>query len=433
MVGPGGSGSVRKLVPGRNPGAVRGFGFEVRGIEHSVPRVSREPAPYEAAVPDLIIVGGGIIGLATAREAALRGLSVTIVDRGRPGREATWAAGGMLSPIAESEGDGPFLEFALASLRRYSSWIQAIQDEAGRSVEYRETGKLRLAFTESEREELARRRSWAEERGLAVGWFEPEELRREEPDLSLSVRGALLLEDDYRIDNRRLADALIEAARKAGVRFRSGVEVHGVVSTGDRVRGVVTVHGEELESDRVLVAAGAWSGALAGLPGELPVRPVRGQMLALRPDRLPSERVLESGEAYLIPRGGGRLLVGATVEDADFIPGITAEGIRSLLDGALRLVPGLGSASIEESWSGFRPGTPDGQPILGAHPDLEGLFVATGHFRNGILLAPLTGASMAALVADDSSGPSLPAAFAPGRARRIREHRPVGVPADGPA
>lgn len=383
-------------------------------------------------MPDLIIVGGGIIGLATAREAALRGLSVTVVDRGRPGREATWAAAGMLSPIAEAEVDGPFLEFGLASLRRYSAWVDAIEDESEHSVEYREAGKLRLAFTEADRVELAERRVWAEDRGLGVRWLEPEELRREHPDLSLSVRGALLLEDDYRVDNRRLADALVEAARTAGTRFRSGIEVQGIASAGGRVTGVTTIDGETLQADRVLVAAGAWSGALEGLPDELPVHPVRGQMLALRPDRLPWERVLESAEVYLIPREDGRLLVGATVEDAGFQPGITAEGVRSLLDGALRLVPVLGSASIEEFWSGFRPGTPDGRPILGADPKLEGLFVATGHFRNGILLAPLTGASMAALIADDTSGPSLPAAFAPGRTLPADRRPPVPVPADGP-
>ncbi|TVP53540.1 MAG: glycine oxidase ThiO [Gemmatimonadales bacterium] len=363
---------------------------------------------------DLIIVGGGIIGLSTAREAAIRGLSVTLLERGRPGREASWAAAGMLSPLAEASADGPFLDFALASLRRYRSWVAAIEEESGRTVEYRESGKLRLALSVRERGLLEQRREWASARGLHARWFEPAELREKEPGLSLSVQGALLIEEDFRVDNRRLAEALVEAAREAGVRIQSGVEVEAIEHRGGRVLGVRTAEGDSISGDRVLIAAGAWSGALQGLPRPIAVTPVRGQMLALGTEGPFSERVLESEEVYLIPRDDGRLLVGATVEEVGFEPGITAAGIRSLLEGALRLVPGLGSAPIVEFWSGFRPGTPDGHPILGPSPEVDGLFWATGHFRNGILLAPLTAVVLAAAIAG-GDGPRIPEAFAADR------------------
>lgn len=363
---------------------------------------------------DLVIVGGGIIGLAVARDAALRGLTVTVLERNRPGQEASRAAAGMLSPLAEAPDDGPFLEFSLASLRRYRSWIEDLEEVSGIDVGFHESGKLRLALGEEEKARLDVRNGWAAERGLSTHWLGPAEVRSEVPDLSTEVLGALLIEEDYRVDNRLLTDALVESARQAGVRMTSGVTVTELGTKEDRVTGVTTADGDVVEARRVLLAAGAWSGSLPGFPS-LPVRPVHGQMLSLRargpaPSGRPDRRVIETEALYLVPRDDGRLLVGATVEEVGFRQGPTAEGIRSLLAGALRLLPRLGDAAIDELWSGLRPGTPDGRPIMGASEEIGGLYFATGHFRNGILLAPMTGSALGSLIAGDE-GPSIPDEF----------------------
>lgn len=350
---------------------------------------------------DLVVVGGGVIGLSVAREARARGMQVTVVERGRPGREASWAAAGMLSPLGEALEPGPFLRFGLESLEAYPDFAAELEEETGIPVEHRRCGKLRVALSEPEKERLLGRHRWAVEQGFSARWLAPEAIRTSEPALCTPVRGGLLLDEDHRVDGRALMEALIRSVRQRQTRLLEGSEVRAVEAAKGRARGIVLKSGIRIEADAVLVAAGAWSGRLEGLPTPLPVRPVRGQMLCLRPQTLPSARVLESEEGYLVPRDDGRLLVGATVEEAGFERGVTAGGVRSLLDAALRLVPGLASAPVSESWAGFRPGTPDGLPILGEHPEVEGLFVATGHFRNGILLAPATARTMGALVAGD--------------------------------
>lgn len=366
---------------------------------------------------DLVVVGGGVVGLGAAREAALRGLRVILVERGHPGREASWAAAGMLSPFSEAEADGPFLDFGLRSLELWPGWAAELEAAAGHPVGYRESGKLRVALSLEEEERLRARLRWAAARGLEARWVDGEELRETEPLLTPHARGGLLLEKDFQVDNRLLGAALEEAGRRAGAEIRSGSAVRGIRSAGGRVEGVTLEDGSRIDAPRVLLAAGAWSAEVGGLPRPLPVRPVRGQMLALLPAVLPSSRLLESEEVYLVPRGDGRLLVGATVEDVGFRPGVTAEGIRGLLAGVLRLVPGARDAPIAELWSGFRPGTADGNPILGPDPDLEGLLLGTGHFRNGVLLAPLTALILGALAAGEAA-PSIPEPFRPGRIRR---------------
>jgi glycine oxidase len=366
---------------------------------------------------DLVVVGGGVVGLGVARDARRRGLRVLLLDRGRAGGEATWAAAGMLSPLSEAHADdGPFLEVGLASLRAFRDWVGEVEEEAGFEVEYRECGKLMLALSTPERSRLQAHATRARDAGLGARWLEPRELRREEPGLALSVQGALHLEEDYRVDPRRLAEALLEAVRRAGVEVREGTEVRGIDAGAGGLRGVLARDGTAIPAERVVVAAGAWSGGLEGLPCPLPVRPVRGQMAALRPSPPLPEVMLESEEVYLIPRDDGRLLIGATVEEVGFRPGLTADGVRGLLEAAGRIVPGLGRAALVELWSGFRPGSPDGQPILGEHPELPGLFLATGHFRNGILLAPYTARALGAALAGEPE-PAIPDAFRAGRFR----------------
>lgn len=364
---------------------------------------------------DVVVVGGGVVGLGVARDAALRGLSVVVVERGMPGRGASWAAAGMLSPISEAApGNTPFLEIGLQSLRLWREWVAGVEEASGVDVGYHECGKLRVALSTPEAEMLGERYEHARSHGLDVRWLDPEAIRTEEPSVSPGALGGLRIGDDYTVDNRGLADALLGAARRAGVEVRVGTEAVAVEVDGGSVAGVRLADGGRLPAGRVVVAAGAWAGALSGLPHPLPVRPVKGQMLALRPDGPLFRGMLESEDVYLVPRSDGRILVGATVEESGFETEVTAEGVRGLLAGAIRLAPALGRARLAETWAGLRPGTPDGLPILGPDPATSGLFHATGHFRNGILLAPFTAQAIGALVCGES-GPSIPDAYRPDR------------------
>jgi len=363
---------------------------------------------------DLVVIGGGVVGLAVARDARGRGMEVIVLERGRPGREASWAAAGMLSPLGEAREGGPFLEFGLEALRAWPGWARELEDESGIDLEYRRSGKLRVALTEEELLDLEARGAWAAERNVGHRRLDADEAARQCRGLASHVRGALLLEEDHQLENRLLGEALAASGRARGVEIRDGSGARAVQITRGRVQGVVLDDGTELGAGAVLVAAGAWSGNLEGLPSPLPVRPVRGQILALLPEELPSGRIVESSRVYLVPRVDGRLVVGATQEEVGFKPGLTADGVRGLLAGATELVPALASASLQELWFGFRPGTPDGHPILGPDAHVEGLFLATGHFRNGILLAPVTARALGALLAGQE-GPGIPEAFLPGR------------------
>jgi glycine oxidase len=354
------------------------------------------------------------VGLAVARDAALRGMKVALLERGRVGREASWAAAGMLSPLGEAREGGAFLELGLAGLEAWPEWIRSLEEETGVEVDFRRCGKLRVAFTCEEAHRLEARRGWAEERGVPHRFFPGPDARREVPSLPESVLAGLLVEQDHRLENRLLTEALLASARSLGVDVREGTGARGLMTEREQVRGVTLEDGSTLAAAMVLVAAGAWSGRLDGLPFSLPVRPVRGQILSLLPARLPTERILESDRIYLVPRSDGRLVVGATQEEAGFDRGLTAGGIRGLLEGAVELIPELAGARVHEMWSGLRPGTPDGNPILGRMPGIDGLLVATGHFRNGILLASITARTLGAMAAGDE-GPAIPPDFLPDR------------------
>ena len=342
--------------------------------------------------PDLLIVGGGVAGLAVAWEAASLGMGVSVVDRGRLGGGSTHAAAGMLSPLDEVHRGHAMLGFAASGLRAYPEWVAELEAVSGLSAEYRGGGKLTTAVTEGDVAPLMGLQRVASDHGFRAEWIEPAELCSIAPGLNGSLLGGLLAPDECRVDNRALAQVLTEACRRRGVSLHpESPPVRSVLVVGGRARGLELENGRVVHGGSVLVAAGAWAANLGGLPRPLPVRPFRGQMLAVRPTTPPSSSVLASTDVYLVPREDGRLLVGATVEDVGFSEANTVEGVAGLLGAALTLVPSLAASPIVEIWSGLRPGTSDGLPILGADPEVEGLYYATGHFRSGILLAPVTG------------------------------------------
>lgn len=345
---------------------------------------------------DVVVVGGGAIGCAIAWELTRRGAAVTVVERGTPGRGATWAAGGMLSPLPESRETGAFLTLALASLDRFPALAGAIREATGIDVQHRDDGKLLVAFDGAEAEALAEAYRWQRAAGFDVEWLEDgAAVRSLEPALSAAAVAGMYVVRDHQVDNRRLGRALWLAAAGAGVRFRLGDPVAAIRVGGGVVNGVELVGGERLDAGAVVIAAGSWSARIGGLPRPLPIFPVRGQMVAVETVPPALRRVVRTRRCYLIPRSDGRLIVGATAERAGFRTRPTAAGIRSLLSAALEVLPDLGEAPIVETWAGLRPGTPDELPILGPDPEVKGLYYATGHYRNGILLAPITATLLA--------------------------------------
>lgn len=353
---------------------------------------------------DVVVIGAGVIGCAVARELAQRGRHVIVLERDSPGRRATWAAAGMLSPLGEAGGGGPFLELSDESLSRFPEFARQLQDETSIDVEYRTSGKLHVSLGDHD-DEL---RTLAHDPVAArfdVALVDGAGARRLEPELSDAVTSGLLVGRDHRVNNRLLAQALLAAATAAGVVFRTASPAASLNVRDGVVHGVRLASGENIEAPRAVLAAGAWSGGLEGTGREVPVRPVKGQMFSVdargreraRPTGPAMERVIFAKDCYIIPRDDGRLLIGATQEEVGFRKGPTPRGIGALMAAAVRVVPMIADMPLVETWAGFRPATPDGLPILGADPDIAGLIYATGHFRNGILLAPVTALSIAAI------------------------------------
>jgi glycine oxidase len=356
---------------------------------------------------DVAVVGGGVIGCAVARRAALGGLSVLVLERGTPGAEASWAAAGMLSPLAEASRPGPFLDLLLRARSVYPAFALSLEDETGIDVGYGDAGTLYLSLREEDDAELEHRYGWQRAAGLCVARLTADDARSLEPAVNPAVRFALRFPGDHQVDNRALSVALRTSAERAGVVFRVGADVVSIVRDGDRATGVELSDGERVAAGSVVVAGGCWAGRIRGLPRPLPVEPVHGQLLALETARPLFRHVVDSPRCYLVPRAEGRTIAGATMERTGFRKAVTAGGVRRLIDGAVEIAPALEDAALVETWSGLRPGTPDGKPILGPDPDLPNLVYATGHYRNGILLTPLTGELVGRLLLGEPPDPDL--------------------------
>jgi glycine oxidase len=367
--------------------------------------------------PKTVVIGAGVIGLGIAWRLAQAGCAVSVYDRAAAGHGASWAAAGMLAAAVESEpGEERLLALTLASQRLWPDFVQELEAASGDGIAYRDEGTMVVALTRDDAALLRHTYEFQKALGLDLEWLSGAEARRREPHLRPGLAAAVASPHDHQVDNRLLVAALATAVRRAGGALHEHCPVHEIALAGERVRGVVTAAGFAA-ADVVVLAAGAWSREIGGIPLALlpPVRPIKGQMLALRMDPAAPllRHVIWAPKAYLVPRPDGRLIIGGTVEERGFDDSLTAGGLLALLEGAWRVVPAIEELALAETWVGFRPGSRDDAPLLGP-AGLDGVVVATGHHRNGILLTPITAATISAYVLTGRL-PELLRAFAPQR------------------
>lgn len=330
---------------------------------------------------DCIVIGGGLIGMLSAWELRRSGLSVTIVEQGVCGMEASWAGGGILSPLYPWRYADAITALARWSQTHYPAFIQQLHAQSGLDPQLQEDGLLILDI-----EEVAAAENWAQRWGYRLERLGANDIRELEPALGEVPDGALWLPDVAHVRNPRLVKSLKKSLVNQGVEIREYSRVKNLAKMGGQVQGVVLEH-ETIPAMRVLVAGGAWSGKLLATTGlALPVRPVRGQMILYRAEAGMVSRIVLSQDRYVIARRDGRVLVGSTLEDTGFDRSTTESARKALAAEALRLIPALATCAIEHHWAGLRPGSPDGIPYIGAHPEIAGLYVNTGHFRNGVVL-----------------------------------------------
>jgi glycine oxidase len=370
---------------------------------------------------DAVVIGGGVIGLSCAWRAARRGASVVVIEKARPPAGATRVSAGMLAPIGElTFGEPDLLAMTLASRDLYADFVAELEAATGMSTSYRHQGALHIALDPDEAAELRRIHELQLSLGLTAEWLPPRRCRELEPGLSPSCSGGVYAEGEASVDPRELTAVLLAALAGEGVEVMTDTEVVEALFDGERIVGVRTSSGEELRAAAIVLAAGAWSGQAEWLPEQArpPVRPIKGQIVELRAvdGVAPCERIIGAERVYLVPRPDGRLIAGATVEEQGFDTTITAGAVHEILREAYRLLPDVAELEMLEPAVGLRPGTPDNLPLIGPS-GLEGLVWATGHFRNGILLAPLTADAVAALL-DTGQLPELAAAANPERLDR---------------
>ena len=374
---------------------------------------------------DAAVIGGGVIGLSVAWRAARAGLSVAVVDPD-PGSGASNFAAGMIAPVGEAEfGEESVVAVNRDSAARYPSFIAELELDAGRSAGYRQTGTLHVAVDADEQMALERQFRFRQQLGLPVERLTSRQTRELEPGLAPSVRGGMLVESDHQVDPRAMVPTLLQACSRLGVQIhRSRASL--LVDRG-RVAGVALENGERLDASKVVLAAGCWSGAVPGIPQDdiPPVRPVKGQILRLRglPDLI--ARTIRGGSVYVLPRGDGRVVIGGTVEERGFDTSVSAGAVYELLREARALVPDVAELELVEASAGLRPGSPDNMPMVG-DSTTDGLIVATGHYRNGYLLAPATADAVSGALTGvpwpRPPGPG-PHRGSDGRPRSARDHR----------
>ena len=353
---------------------------------------------------DVLVVGAGVIGLACAWRAAQRGFSVAVIDRDAPGSGASGIAAGMLAPIGEASwGEQALLDLNLASAQLFPDFVAELEQASGRSVGYRRCGALHVALDRDEAAELRRRHELQESLGLDAEWLSARECRELEPGLATAVTGGIHARDDAEVDPRSLVAALLAALERQGVQVTAPCEAVEAIVDAGRLAGVRTSAGE-LRAQHTVLASGWRSGQAEWLPPDArpPVRPVKGQIVSLRgpADEPLCRRIVATEWVYVVPRADGRVVVGATVEERGADVTVTAGGVHELLREAYRVLPDVAELELTGVAAGLRPGSPDNAPLIGEGA-LDGLILATGHYRNGVLLAPVTAEAVAALIAGE--------------------------------
>jgi glycine oxidase len=349
----------------------------------------------EKKMSDCLVVGGGIIGLSLAYELSRRGMSVTLVEQGEWGGQASSAAAGMLAPLKEFSAPGPMVELGMDSLRLYPQWAQELEEHTAGDVQLSLEGLVTVAMDEAESEQLRAKYLWQKEAGYDVHWMGCKELLEVEPLLTDRVQAGIYSPGEGHINNRLLLRSLVTACKIQGVALLSVCVVKGIAVKAGRVIGVETTSGP-IRADHTIVASGAWAGImLEMLDLAIPVRPVRGQIAAVSSVGIPLRTVIFGTSGYITPKKDGKIVIGATEDESGFQREVTLAGLASVLNGVMPYVPALHAAAFLEAWGGLRPATADGKPLLGPVPGWEGLSLAGGHFRNGILLSPVTAIRMA--------------------------------------
>ncbi len=370
---------------------------------------------------DVIVCGGGVIGCAIARELSADGVSVTVLERGQPGGEASGAAAGLITGQADFDEDTAFARLCRESAALYPGFVEAVSRESGIDVSFSACGSLRVAASPSDEGAMAELERWQRAAGWPVERISGGRLTEAGGgDLSPGVREALFFPEEAVVDTGALVEALRVSAERSGARFVTARPVLSIAVEDGECRGVRTAEGD-LAAGAVIDAAGSWAAFDSSLPFSIPIRPMRGQIVELAADEGPPARVIHGGGFYVAPRERGRILVGATVEDAGFEKKVTAGAVSDVIGRGLALVPRLSGARFVSAWAGLRPAAPDGLPILGVTP-LPGFFLAAGHFRNGILLAPIT----ARILADDVLGRGAPGQIAPYSIARFERNDGAG-------
>ena len=357
------------------------------------------------AISDVLVIGGGVIGLSIARELHRKGVgTITILERGSVGREASYAAAGMLAPNTENDTHDDFYDLCAASCSMYPAFAAELLAETGVAIELERSGTLYLSFNEGDSNVLNRRYLWQREAGVAVEHLSAEETLELEPFVSPAIRESLFYPDDWQVENRKLLIALRRYAELNGIEIREQTEVGSLVTENGKVVCAKT-DGETFFASATVLATGAWTSFIKidEVPVPVDVKPIRGQMISFHPPKKMFSKVVFSRRGYIVPRMDGRVLSGATVEDAGFDRTPTEAGMVQLLTATDEIAPSLAGFNVVERWAGLRPFAVDGLPVLGEVPDIGNLFVATAHFRNGILLAPITAKVISEKIVDGTS------------------------------